>query len=214
MSTPPADDASHARFRRGASHAPAGQAAPPPPVVPGYGVPAYAGPVDSAAPMPFQPGSAAPSPESLWGPPGGEAGGQTPVPAAPETFVVNGFGQPGPSQQPYGQAAPLYETPSYEWMPVEADPGRGSGITSIAVGIFFGLIGLFIGIHSVRRSRSVGLKGAVGIVGIVVSSLSMLLFGSIVGSWIKYEVDLAAQCSQVDAGQYYTSSGHVVTCPA
>ncbi|ROQ37186.1 hypothetical protein EDF46_2636 [Frondihabitans sp. PhB188] len=203
MSTPSGDDPRYARFRRGAS-TPSASAAPPP------APPQYAGPEAGSpyAPPPLAKpdaaAGAAGAPATLWGPPGEpETTVAGRVPAPDQLFAAELGG---------AQAQPLYETPSYDWLPVDADPGRGSGIASIAVGIFVGIVGLFIGIHSLRKSRSVGLAGTVGIVGIVVSSLSMILFGAYVGSWIKYEADLASQCAQVGPGQYFTSSGDVVTC--
>lgn len=213
MAPPAENDPRLTRFRRGA---PGGETqhvgAPGPPPV----LPEFAGQLEPAASDPALPPVAPTTPQ----PPAFAPPVAPPVdwaaPPAPDSSVPS---REAPSSEHLFAefesekgAEPLYETPAYDWMPVEVDPGRSTGIASIAVGIFFGIIGLFIGVHSIRKSRAVGLAGGIGIAGVIVSSLSVLLFGSVVLSWVRYEVELAQQCSLVGPGQYYTSSGDLVTC--
>jgi hypothetical protein len=92
------------------------------------------------------------------------------------------------------------------------DPGRNSGIVAIVVGVFAGLIGLVVGIFSVRSSHRAGLVGRYGIIGIVVSLLSLVVVSSIGISYARYEASLAHQCALVGPGDYLTPSGDQVTC--
>lgn len=204
MAPPADDDPRLTRFRRGAraGEAPQVGAPGPPPVVPEFATQLDGDPSDPSL-TPFAP----PAGAAQWAPP--PAPSPTPYPAAQTAPPVDHlFAEFGPEKT----AEPLYDTPAYDWLPVDVDPGRSTGIASIAVGIFFGIVGLFIGVHSIRKSRGVGLTGAIGIVGVIVSSLSVVLFGSIVLSWVRYEVELAQQCALVGPGQYYTGSGDLVTC--
>jgi hypothetical protein len=99
-----------------------------------------------------------------------------------------------------------------EWLVVDDDPGRRWGVASIVIGVFVGVVGLFVGVHAIRRSREVGLAGGLGIAGVVVSALSILVVGAIGLSWVRYEVDVATQCALVGPGRYVTDSGSAVTC--
>ena len=84
---------------------------------------------------------------------------------------------------------------------------------SIVVGFFVGIVGVFIGIASLRQSRRAGLAGALGTAGIVVSVLNIVIGGAVGISWVRYEVSLSQQCALVGPGQYFTQSGDQVSCP-
>lgn len=202
MASPSDNDPALQRFRRGAGT----RVGPPgPPPVPG----AYQPPV----PSPLQPSSLQPSP--LQAPPlqpiaagtaPAGAGGQDPA----HPLFGDLLGAPPTTADPTSGA--WAQASDDAWLPVSDDPGRRSGVTSIAVGIFVGIVGLFIGVHSIRRSRAVGLSGAVGAVGVVVSALSLVIVGAVGLSWVRYEVQVAHQCALLGPGQYLTQSGTAVTC--
>ena len=141
--------------------------------------------------------------------------GAPPVPGAPPArgaSAVPLFGSPteGERATTFGE---LLEPREPEWPAVDVDPGRRSGVVAIVVGFFVGLVGVFIGIASIRSSRRVGLTGALGTAGIVVSVLNIVVGGVVGISWVRYEVSLQQQCALVGPGQYVTQSGGQVTCP-
>lgn len=141
--------------------------------------------------------------------------GAPPVPGAPPArgaSAVPLFGSPAEGERAttFGE---LLEPREPEWPAVDVDPGRRSGVVAIVVGFFVGLVGVFIGIASIRSSRRVGLTGALGTAGIVVSVLNILVGGVVGISWVRYEVSLQQQCALVGPGQYVTQSGGQVTCP-
>jgi hypothetical protein len=199
MSTPQDHDPALARFRRGASR-PAGPAGPPPVAPP---------PVFSQPPV-FRPGAEGPiTVESLPSVPGPRD------PGIPQPLFGELLEDP---RRVDGEIEPLFEAPEGDQYDEfdefgERDPGKTSGIVSIVVGAFVGIVGVFIAISSLRRSREVGLSGLFGFVGILVSIASLIVAGSIGISYIRYETQLAQQCALVGPGQYLTSSGDQVSCP-
>lgn len=138
--------------------------------------------------------------------------GAPPVPPARGASAVPRFGVPAEGEQAttFGE---LLEPHESEWPSVDVDPGRRSGVVAIVVGFFVGLVGVFIGIASIRSSRRVGLTGALGTAGIVVSVLNIVVGGVVGISWVRYEVSLQQQCALVGPGHYVTQSGDQVTCP-
>jgi hypothetical protein len=205
MSTPENQDPALARFRRGASN-PSGSATPvgPPPV--------------AQPPVPQEPASTPP-----LSPP--EGAGPITVASLPASVTPRDPGIPRPlfgeliDDQPEAHSAiePLFEGPERDARgsddDFEGDPGKTSGIVSIVVGVFVGIVGIFIAIFSLRRSREVGLPGLFGFIGILVSIASLIAAGAIGISFVRYEAQLAQQCSLVGPGQYLTQSGDQVSCP-
>ncbi|BDZ48800.1 hypothetical protein GCM10025867_10410 [Frondihabitans sucicola] len=200
MASPSDNDPALQRFRRGAGTrvGPPG----PPPVPGGYRPPGVQPPAETQSVAPRSGEPIAPGTVPGWP--------ATPDPARAEPLFGELLGPP-PAVEP-GEAEPLYDAPSPSWPPVDDDPGRGSGIASIVVGFFVGIVGLFIGVYSVHRSREVGRAGVLGFVGVLVSLLSIFVVGAIGLSWVRYEVDVAQQCSLVGPGHYLTQSGSEVTC--
>jgi hypothetical protein len=230
MPTPPENDPALARFRRGAGT----RVDPPgPPPVLRAGEHDAGGP--ERAPEAFEPPTAGPQIPSDWAasgsplPAGTVPGGAGPTdPGAGFPLfsdLVGGLvGAPAPNGvggvEPEGQwpqeGWSENAWPGGDWQRPPAapgvDPGRNSGIVAIVVGIFAGLIGLIVGIFSVRSSHRAGLAGRFGIVGIVVSLLSLVVVSSIGISYARYEASLAHQCALVGPGDYLTPSGDQVTC--
>ncbi|RKR75722.1 hypothetical protein [Frondihabitans australicus] len=198
-----------ARFRRGAGR-PVGPPGPPPPV---HGMGIGRGSVDPAAggdvaPWPLTGDSGRPlSLDDLPLPGGLSHPAPPPAPPAYGELAENRW--PGaPRAQPDDEAG----DDAGDWPDVDDDPGRRSGVVAIVVGFFVGVVGVFIGIASIRASRRVGLAGALGTAGIVVSVLNIVVGGVVGISWVRYEVSLQQQCSFVGPGQYVTQNGDRVTC--
>lgn len=205
MAGPQDDDAALARFRRGAGV----RVGPPgPPPLPGDRRPATPQQARDAAAWAAAGGPGA-EPISTGTVPGwaGEAD-----PARPLFGDLVGPPPATSTAPPASPSSPLFDESPSEWLPVDDDPGRATGIASIVVGLFVGLVGLFLGVHSIRRSRAAGLAGGLGIAGVVISMLSIVIVGAIGLSWVRYEVQVAEQCSLVGPGLYVTSSGEQVTC--
>lgn len=208
MSGPRENDPALARFRRGAGS----RVGPPgPPPVPGsFVAPPAVPPADPAV---------APSAGLAPGPSSGSAAGPIAPGTAPEWATTPDPGRVQPlfgdllGKQSAELTATAYDDDSDEpWLEVDDDPGRNSGIAAIAVGMFVGIVGLFVGIYSIRRSRDAGLTGTLGIVGVIVSLASILVVGVVGLSWVRYEVQVAQQCALVGPGTYLTQSGTGVTC--
>lgn len=163
-----------------------------------------------------------PAVQAYSGPPADDAAVATTVSWAPEAQPITVADLPAPTgtQSPEFSVPPPAPTPFGEllgpadapWLPVDDDPGRTSGIVSIVVGFFAGLVGVFIGIASIRASRRAGLAGAIGTAGIVVSVLNILVGGAVGVSYVRYQVTLAQQCALVGPGQFATQTGDQVTC--
>ena len=191
------DDPEHRRFRRGAG---ARVGPPGPPPVPGGQV----------VPPPREDGRLI-----TTGSVPGWANADDPAPATPATPATAALpATPAPPSPLFGELleGPAGAESENAWLPVDDDPGRRWGIASIIVGVFVGVVGLFVGVHAIRRSREVGLRGGLGVAGVLVSAVSILVVGAIGLSWVRYEVDVATQCALVGPGRYVTDSGTAVTC--
>lgn len=220
MSDPAKNDPASARFRRGAGR-PVGPPGPPPPVA-GYGAqaqdPGLAPVAPSWAPesMPLTMADV-PAPASV---PAGapvpmptQVGASVPAQAPAPAFAGRpAFGEILGGDVSVGSASDEQAWPAGGWPDVDQDPGRTTGVVAIVVGFFVGIVGVFIGIASLQKSRRVGLAGALGTAGIVVSILNIVVGGAVGISWVRYEVSLTQQCSLVGPGQYLTQSGDQVTC--
>lgn len=104
-----------------------------------------------------------------------------------------------------------------EWPPPPrprdgADEGRGLAVASVVFGVFAAPLGLVFGLVAARRAASAGASAALARVGLVVSSV-MIVVGLVAGvSALDYAARLSSTCAQLGPGEYVDDQGRGVTC--
>lgn len=95
--------------------------------------------------------------------------------AQPQMPPQNYYAQPANGQ--YGMPAPNPYQVGAQPMPMGKDPGKTLGILSVvcSITVVLGLIGLILGIISMNKSKKAGFHSIVGIIGTVLSAISMLM---------------------------------------
>ncbi|KQR44448.1 hypothetical protein ASF82_13490 [Frigoribacterium sp. Leaf164] len=104
-----------------------------------------------------------------------------------------------------------------EWPPPPrprdgADEGRGLAVASVVFGVFAAPLGLVFGLVAARRAAAAGASAALARVGLVVSSV-MIVVGLVAGvSALDYAARLSSTCAQLGPGEYLDDQGRGVTC--
>jgi len=104
-----------------------------------------------------------------------------------------------------------------EWPPPArprdgADEGRGLAVASVVFGVFAAPLGLVFGLVAARRAAAAGASAALARVGLVVSSV-MIVVGLVAGvSALDYAARLSSTCAQLGPGEYVDDQGRGVTC--
>ncbi len=111
--------------------------------------------------------------------------------------------QPAPATPPLAPAA----------QPVGEDPGKTLGIVSLVTSLLgLGLIGLITGIIAKKKSSAAGYKNTMALVGIIISTLSMIALLIIFIFAIVAGMGAAQQCAKLGNGTHTLDNGAVITC--
>ncbi|NII52221.1 hypothetical protein [Frigoribacterium endophyticum] len=160
-------------------------------------------------PQPF-PQPAATTPAAQWAPQAGP-----PQAAAPQaSSAQDALTWPAPAAPGVGS---YFAVGDDEWPPPArprdgADEGRGLAVASVVFGVFAAPLGLVFGLVAVRRAASAGASAALARVGLVVSSV-MIVVGLVAGvSALDYAARLSSTCAQLGPGEYVDDQGRGVTC--
>jgi len=183
----------------GAGQAWAGQPFPQPPQ----------SPQPQQHPQPF-PQPAATTPSAQWAPQAGP-----PQAAAPQaSSAQDALTWPAPAAPGVGS---YFAVGDDEWPPPArprdgADEGRGLAVASVVFGVFAAPLGLVFGLVAARRAAAAGASAALARVGLVVSSV-MIVVGLVAGvSALDYAARLSSTCAQLGPGEYVDDQGRGVTC--
>lgn len=102
----------------------------------------------------------------------------------------------------------------YPQQPQQGNPGLALGVVSIVLGLTgcLSLVGLVLGFMSRGRSKRAGASTALGTVGIVLSTVALVISLAIAGVGVYVYSQASERCEELGPGTHDVD-GFPVTCP-
>jgi len=147
---------------------------------------------------------------------------QTPAPQEPQTPEQQPAVAPEQPMSVMETPTPVIEAPVEQTVPAAAvpvaptvavavNPGHSLGIAGLVLAFIAPLIGFILSIVALNKSKKVSMKNGVALAGVIISSISLviwLIFGTIL---VIAAVKVAQQCSDLGPGTHFVD-GVTYTC--